>query len=172
MTGLNLLTIAAACGGQYVGDKALADCQPNEIVIDSRLVQPGNLFAALPGEKVDGHTFVAKAFDAGAAACLVTHVPEGEIRPCIVVEDVVNAMGDIAAAYRATLQIPIVGITGSVGKTTMKEMISSIIQEKLSDCRPRAPKGISRTASLRQWLQATTATILAQASMTGMRPSS
>lgn len=132
MTGLNLLTIAAACGGQYVGDKALADCQPNEIVIDSRLVQPGNLFAALPGEKVDGHTFVAKAFDAGAAACLVTHVPEGEIRPCIVVEDVVNAMGDIAAAYRATLQIPIVGITGSVGKTTMKEMISSILEQRFS----------------------------------------
>ena len=52
------------------------------------------------------------------------------------------------------------------------KMISSIIQEKLSDCRPRAPKGISRTASLRQWLQATTATILARASTTGRRPSS
>lgn len=132
MTGLNLKTIAVACGGTYVGDQALAEIQPNEIVIDSRAVQPGNLFAALPGEKVDGHAFVSKAFDAGAVACLVTHVPEGETRPCIVVEDVVAAMGDIAAAYRGTLQIPIVGITGSVGKTTMKEMIASILEQRFS----------------------------------------
>lgn len=130
MTGLNLITMAAACGGNYVGDPALAVRQPNEIVIDSRIVKEGNLFCALPGEKVDGHTFVSKAFDAGAAACLVTHIPEGETRPCIVVEDVVAAMGDIAAAYRGTLQIPIIGITGSVGKTTMKEMIASVLEQR------------------------------------------
>lgn len=132
MNGLNLLTIAAACGGAYVGDADLAHRQPNELVIDSRLVKEGNLFAALPGEKVDGHAFVSKAFDAGAAACLVTHVPAGETRPCIVVEDVVAAMGDIAAAYRATLQIPVIGITGSVGKTTMKEMIASVLEQRFS----------------------------------------
>ena len=132
MIGMNLLTIAAACGGNYHGDAMLAQRQPNEIVIDSRLVQEGNLFAALPGEKVDGHTFVGKAFEAGAAACLVTHVPEGETRPCIVVEDVVAAMGDIAAAYRGTLQIPVIGITGSVGKTTMKEMIASILEQRFN----------------------------------------
>ena len=132
MTGLNLITVAAACGGNYVGDSALATREPNEIVIDSRLVQEGNLFCALPGENVDGHKFVSMAFDKGAYACLVTHVPEGETRPCIVVEDVVEAMGDIAAAYRATLQIPIVGITGSVGKTTMKEMIASILEQKFA----------------------------------------
>jgi len=132
MTGLNLLTMAAACGGNYVGDAAFAVREPNEIVIDSRIVQLGNLFCALPGEKVDGHKYVSMAFDAGAFACLVTHVPEGETRPCIVVEDVVAAMGDIAAAYRATLQIPIVGITGSVGKTTMKEMISSVLQQRFA----------------------------------------
>ena len=130
MNGMNLLTVAAACGGNYVGPADLAVRQPNEIVIDSRIVKEGNLFAALPGEKVDGHAFVAKAFDAGAAACLVTHVPEGETRPCIVVEDVVAAMGDIAAAYRATLQIPVIGITGSVGKTTMKEMIASVLEQR------------------------------------------
>ena len=58
MTGLNLLTMAAACGGTYVGDTALSVRQPNEIVIDSRVVQEGNLFCALPGEKVDGQKFV------------------------------------------------------------------------------------------------------------------
>lgn len=130
MIGLNLIAMATACGGSYVGDSELAVRQPNEIVIDSRLVQEGNLFCALPGENVDGHKFVSMAFDKGAYACLVTHVPEGETRPCIVVEDVVAAMGDIAAAYRATLQIPIVGITGSVGKTTMKEMIASILEQR------------------------------------------
>ena len=130
MIGLNLIAMATACGGNYVGDSELAVRQPNEIVIDSRLVQEGNLFCALPGENVDGHKFVSMAFDKGAYACLVTHVPEGETRPCIVVEDVVAAMGDIAAAYRATLQIPIVGITGSVGKTTMKEMIASILEQR------------------------------------------
>ncbi|MBQ3010018.1 MAG: UDP-N-acetylmuramoyl-tripeptide--D-alanyl-D-alanine ligase [Oscillospiraceae bacterium] len=132
MTGLSLITMAAACGGTYMGDRDLAVRQPNEIVIDSRVVVEGNLFCALPGEKVDGHKFVSMAFDKGAAACLVTHVPEGETRPCIVVEDVVAAMGDIAAAYRATLQIPIVGITGSVGKTTMKEMIASILEQRFA----------------------------------------
>lgn len=130
MTGLNLITMAAACGGNYVGDSELALREPNEIVIDSRVVQEGNLFCALPGEKVDGHKFVSMAFDKGAAACLVTHVPEGETRPCIVVEDVVAAMGDIAAAYRGTLQIPVIGITGSVGKTTMKEMIASVLEQR------------------------------------------
>ncbi|MBQ3258278.1 MAG: UDP-N-acetylmuramoyl-tripeptide--D-alanyl-D-alanine ligase [Oscillospiraceae bacterium] len=132
MNGMSLLTVAAACGGAYVGDAELALRQPNEIVIDSRVVKEGNLFAALPGEKVDGHAFVGKAFDAGAAACLVTHVPEGENRPCIVVEDVVAAMGDIAAAYRGTLQIPVIGITGSVGKTTMKEMIASVLEQRFN----------------------------------------
>ena len=69
MTGLNLITMAAACGGTYVGDADLAARQPNEIVIDSRIVQEGNLFCALPGEKVDGHKFVSMAFDKGAATC-------------------------------------------------------------------------------------------------------
>ncbi len=132
MNGMNLLTVAAACGGAYVGDADLAPREPNEIVIDSRVVKEGNLFAALPGEKADGHAFVSKAFDAGAAACLVTHVPAGETRPCIVVEDVVAAMGDIAAAYRGTLQIPVIGITGSVGKTTMKEMIASVLEQRFN----------------------------------------
>lgn len=130
MKGMSLLTAAAACGGNYMGDRELGLREPKDLVIDSRAVTEGSLFAALPGEKTDGHAFVAKAFENGAAACLVTHIPEGETRPCIVVEDVVKAMGDIAAAYRATLQIPIVGITGSVGKTTMKEMIASVLEQR------------------------------------------
>lgn len=127
MTGLTLQQIAALCGGTYHGPAELAGTEPNELVIDSRLIQPGNLFAALPGERADGHAFVEKALDAGAAGCLVTHVPEGVNGPCVMVEDVALAMREIAEAYRKTLQIPIIGITGSVGKTTMKEMIAQVL---------------------------------------------
>lgn len=132
MTGLSLHNIASICGGTYHGPDAAGEICPNEIVIDSRKVVPDNLFAALTGEKVDGHSFVSKALDAGAAACLVTHVPDGETRPCVVVPDVAKAMGEIAAAYRNTLTIPIIGITGSVGKTTMKEMIACVLGARYS----------------------------------------
>ena len=92
MKGMSLLTAAAACGGTYTGNQELGLREPKDLVIDSRAVTTGSLFAALPGEKTDGHVFVAKAFENGAAACLVTHVPEGETRPCIVVEDVLNTL--------------------------------------------------------------------------------
>lgn len=127
MTGLTLQEIADLCGGNYHGPAELAGREPKELVIDSRRVQSGDLFAALPGERVDGHSFVGKALDAGAAGCLVKFVPEGEKRPCVVVPDVAAAMQTIAAAYRDTLGIPIVGVTGSVGKTTMKEMLASVL---------------------------------------------
>lgn len=132
MTGLSLHNIAELCGGTYHGPAESGALEPNELVIDSRKVVPGNLFAALPGEKVDGHSFVGKALDAGAAGCLVTHVPEGETRPCVVVPDVAKAMGAIAKAYRKTLNIPIIGVTGSVGKTTMKEMIACVLGSRYS----------------------------------------
>ena len=127
MTGLSLHNIEELCGGIYHGPAEAEELCPNELVIDSRKVVPGNLFAALPGEKVDGHSFVGKALDAGAAACLVTHIPEGETRPLVIVPDVAKAMGAIAKAYRKTLNIPIIGVTGSVGKTTMKEMIACVL---------------------------------------------
>lgn len=127
MTGLTLEQIAALCGGAYAGPEGGKALQPNELVIDSRLIGAGNLFAALPGEKVDGHAFVEKALAAGAAGALVTHVPEGVSGPCVVVPDVAKAMADIAEAYRNTLRIPVIGITGSVGKTTMKEMVAAVL---------------------------------------------
>ncbi len=132
MTGLSLHNIAELCGGTYHGPAGLGAVCPNEIVIDSRKVTPGNLFAALPGEKVDGHSFVGKALDAGAAGCLVTHVPAGETRPLVVVQDVAKAMSAIAMVYRDSLTIPIIGVTGSVGKTTMKEMVACVLGTRYS----------------------------------------
>jgi len=100
------------------------------VVIDSRAVTDGSLFAALPGERVDGHDYIPSAFDRGAVCCLATHVPENENRPIIVVEDVRTAIRTLAAEYRKQITIPVIGIAGSVGKTTTKEMVSSVLGAK------------------------------------------
>ncbi|MGX8692905.1 MAG: UDP-N-acetylmuramoyl-tripeptide--D-alanyl-D-alanine ligase [Clostridia bacterium] len=121
---------ALACGGELRGEGDFAR-ELGRAVIDSRAVQPGDLFAAYCGERVDGHNYIAAAFDRGAACCLAERVPEGETRPILLVESVQKALEQIAAAYRATLSLPVVGITGSVGKTSAKEMIASVLSQRL-----------------------------------------
>ena len=127
MKELTLKSLTQWCGG---------DLQPAEAVgtitgmqHDSRAVRPGDLFVALPGERVDGHDFVENARKAGAVAALVTHPVECGI-PQIVVPDTLKAYGDIARAYRAYADLSVVAITGSVGKTTTKEMISCVLSGK------------------------------------------
>lgn len=130
MDGMTIRKAAYACGGTICGagdfDRALG-CA----VIDSRAVRPGDLFAAYRGERVDGHDYIAAAFDRGAACCLAERVPEGETRPILLVESVQKALEQIAAAYRKTLSLPLVGITGSVGKTSAKEMIAAVLSQRL-----------------------------------------
>jgi UDP-N-acetylmuramyl pentapeptide synthase len=120
---------AAACGARIAD--GFGDRELGRIVIDSRRVQPGDLFVAYRGEKVDGHDYIPTAFDKGAACCLAERVPEGETRPLILVESVQRALEQIAAAYRETLSIPVIGITGSVGKTSAKEMIAAVLSQRL-----------------------------------------
>ena len=122
---------AGLCGGTLYGVRESDPAWNTEIgriVIDTRAVQPGDLFAAFRGEKADGHHFIGAAFDQGASCCLGERVPEGETRPVIVVQDVLTAMEQIAAGYREQFDLPVVGITGSVGKTTAKEMISAVME--------------------------------------------
>ncbi|MDF1790910.1 MAG: UDP-N-acetylmuramoyl-tripeptide--D-alanyl-D-alanine ligase [Thalassobaculaceae bacterium] len=96
------------------------------VTIDSRRVEPGDLFVALPGERVDGHDFVAGALDAGAAAALVARVPDGLTNaPLLVVDDVMEGLQDLARAARARSGARIVAVTGSVGKTGTKEMLAA-----------------------------------------------
>ncbi|MFN3360688.1 MAG: UDP-N-acetylmuramoyl-tripeptide--D-alanyl-D-alanine ligase [Pseudanabaenaceae cyanobacterium] len=92
---------------------------------DSRHIQPGELFVALRGEKFDGHDFVQQAIDRGAIAALV----EKEIPncPCLVVENTLFAYQQIAKWWRQQSNIPVIGVTGSAGKTTTKEMISKLL---------------------------------------------
>ena len=127
MTGYCVSDIAAVTGGVLHGDGA---AEITGVVIDSRKATRGSLFAALPGERVDGHDYIAKAFDLGAACALAQRVPEGETRPVITVANVEAALETLAADYRSRLEIPFVGVTGSVGKTTAKEMTASVLSER------------------------------------------
>ncbi len=96
------------------------------MIHDSRRVEPGMLFVAIPGERVDGHEYLAAAADRGAVAALVTR-PVNHALPQVIVDDAVLAMGRIAAAIRARAEVTVIAITGSNGKTTVKEMITAIL---------------------------------------------
>jgi UDP-N-acetylmuramoyl-tripeptide--D-alanyl-D-alanine ligase len=108
-------TIARVVKGQASGDFAVSGVE-----IDSRDVQPGDLFFALKGEAMDGHRFVEAAFAKGAAAVVVDRPVDG---PHILVEDTMEALERLGAAARARARGPVIGVTGSVGKTGVKEMI-------------------------------------------------
>ena len=126
---MNLSMAAAACGGRLIGC-AEPEAPIGRAVIDSRAVETGDLFVAYRGERTDGHRFIASALEKGAVCALCERVPEGVEGPALVVDDVQRALEEIAAAYRRTLHIPVVGVTGSVGKTTAKEMIASVLSQR------------------------------------------
>ena len=126
MKELRLGTLARWCGGT-LSDAAHSDIIIKSISHDSRQMGEGGLFAALVGERVDGHDYVAAAREKGAAAALVQRTVEDPL-PQIVVGDVLKAYGRIAAAYRLETNIKVVAVTGSVGKTTTKEMISGVLE--------------------------------------------
>ncbi|HEX2530042.1 MAG TPA: UDP-N-acetylmuramoyl-tripeptide--D-alanyl-D-alanine ligase [Burkholderiaceae bacterium] len=94
---------------------------------DSRSVSSGNLVVALRGERFDAHAFLAGVAAQGAAAVVVDHVPKGLRLPAMVVPDTRIALGEIARHWRERFSIPVIGVTGSNGKTTVKEMIASIL---------------------------------------------
>ncbi len=121
---------ARACGGELVAAEEDRQRVVTGGVVDSRLVQEGNLFFAIPGERVDGHKFVNQTLENGASAAVVEHDIENCVGPTIRVGNTQKALLDIAALYRAGFDIPVVGITGSVGKTSTKEMIASVLGEK------------------------------------------
>lgn len=97
------------------------------VTTDSRAVEPGMLFAALPGERVDGHDFVAQAEASGAVAVLVQRPVNSRV-PQLRVGSVLTALGDLGRAWRDSLDLRVAGMTGSNGKTTTKEMLASILR--------------------------------------------
>ncbi|MGM9653679.1 MAG: UDP-N-acetylmuramoyl-tripeptide--D-alanyl-D-alanine ligase [Eubacteriales bacterium] len=121
--------IAAAAGGQLVRAPA-PGAAVRSVCTDSREVQPGSLFCAIPGEKTDGHRYMVQAAQAGASCILAEQMPEeaDALGECalVLVPDTVHALGDLAGDYRAHASARVVAVTGSVGKTTTKEFIAAV----------------------------------------------
>ncbi len=97
--------------------------------LDSRKIEPGYLFFATRGERVDGHSFIPQVAEKGAALVVCEKAPDVDI-PYILVEDSFQSLKQVAAFYRQQLTIPVVGVTGSVGKTSTKEMIAAALSGK------------------------------------------
>ncbi|HHX8647211.1 UDP-N-acetylmuramoyl-tripeptide--D-alanyl-D-alanine ligase [Vibrio antiquarius] len=125
MIKVTLSQIANITRGEIFGDDLLID----EVSTDTRTIDRGALFVALVGERFDAHNFCQQAVDAGAGALLVEKRLDVNV-PQIVVSDTKLALGELASWVHQTCQTPTVAITGSCGKTTVKEMVASILQLK------------------------------------------
>lgn len=129
----SLQFITAACGGEQLTGSAAASVR--RICADSREAQPGDLFFALPGARFDGHAFVSDAVARGVAGVVVARgqLPAG-LSGCAVltVDDTRRALGRLAARYRQDFRLPVVAIAGSNGKTTTKELVASVLRQKLT----------------------------------------
>ena len=131
MRNMTLQSIANAVGGKLYNGIGCEDVTTKGVVIDSRQVEDGYLFIAIKGERVDGHDFVDNVFEKGALAV----VSEKELnidKPYILVESSTEALKDMAKFYRENLNVKVIGITGSVGKTSTKEFIAAALSEKYS----------------------------------------
>ena len=125
MIPFGIYVAAMAAGGKTVNlaeDKLITS-----VVTDSRQVESGSLFVAIKGERVDGHDYLNDVFLRGASAALVDHIPEGVTGPCILVNDTVKGLQDIAEWYRRMRNVTVIGVTGSVGKTSTKEVIAGTL---------------------------------------------
>ncbi|MGN1107503.1 MAG: UDP-N-acetylmuramoyl-L-alanyl-D-glutamate--2,6-diaminopimelate ligase, partial [Huintestinicola sp.] len=128
-SGMSIDEICAACGGKkYHIPASSRFINANRISSDTRTIAPGSIFIAFKGDRFDGHNFVHEAVVKGAVAA-ITEYPAGE-DPCIVVESTHQAILQIAAHYRRKFTPRLVGITGSVGKTTTKEMTALALSSK------------------------------------------
>lgn len=130
MKNMTLENIAAVCGGTYFGAEEAKQKQIKGAVIDSRLVKEDYLFIPIKGARADGHQFIPDVFKKGALAVLSEHELENPAGPYILVDSAEKAMKQLAAFYRRSLSVKVVGITGSVGKTSTKEMIASVLGQR------------------------------------------
>ena len=123
---MSLWTSAEAVAA--TGGRSTAAWQADGVSIDTRTIRPGELFVALKDAR-DGHDFVAQALAKGAAAALVSHIPNGVAAdaPLLVVDDVLLALEGLGRAARARTKARVIGVTGSVGKTSTKEMLRSLL---------------------------------------------
>ena len=130
MKPLTLETIARVTGGKLTGGDP--DTVITGVVRDNRQVKPGNMFLCIPGNRVDGHDFCTAAFDAGAAVCMGQRELENISGPYILVNSTLEALKALGKYYRSLFDIPVIGVTGSVGKTTAKEMTAAALSAKFN----------------------------------------
>lgn len=119
-----LADVAAATGGTLDGDPA---APVTTIGIDSREVQPGQVFVAVSGERFDGHDFVAEALESGAVGAIVSGSQRPGWTTTVRVSDTQAALRDLAAARRRELDIPVIAVTGSTGKTSTKDLLAAAL---------------------------------------------
>lgn len=134
MTPCTAREICAAVGGTLLQDSG---APVTGVTTDSRAVQPGQLFIPLVGERFDGHAYIAKALEGGAAGCLTAREPETLLpgKLYIRVADTRLALKALASWYRDKFDLPVVQVTGSAGKTTTKEMIASVLSQRYNTLR-------------------------------------
>ncbi len=135
---MTLAHAATVLGGELLG----SDVRFAGVCTDSRTLKSGDLFVALRGERYDGHDFVAKAAAAGAAAALIErgHADAAPL-PAVAVDDTTVALGALAAHWRRRFDIPLVGVAGSNGKTTVKEMIAACLRAHCGEDAVLATRG-------------------------------
>lgn len=133
MERLLLSEVVNAVGGSfgYPADKEISD-----ISSDTRTIKENSVFIALKGANFDGHDFAVQAMELGAAAVVTERPVEGA--KCIIVDSTAKALLDVASYYRSRFDIPLVGVTGSVGKTTTKDMIACVLSAKFKTLKTEA----------------------------------
>lgn len=123
------------------GSRALGDAVFDGVSTDSRTVAAGNLFVALKGDNFDAHDFLPGLPEKGVAAVVAERLPDGFSLPALMVADTRRALGEMAASWRRQFVLPVVGVTGSNGKTTVKEMIAAIFRAAYGENRFLATAG-------------------------------
>ncbi|MBQ3791506.1 MAG: UDP-N-acetylmuramoyl-tripeptide--D-alanyl-D-alanine ligase, partial [Clostridia bacterium] len=126
--------IAKDCGGElFLSGGALSTESFSKVAIDSRDDTSDALFVAIEGERTDGHKYMLQCYEKGCRVFLCKRIPEemaGKDFAAVLTEDPVSSLGKIASEYRKTFDLKVVGVTGSVGKTTTKEMIAAVCSRK------------------------------------------
>ena len=132
MEAMTLRQLLQAVGGTLLGDVSDLNMEFANVCTDSRQMKEGSLFIPLEGERFDGHAFINGALQAGAAGCLTARERESyrEDKFYVKVASTQRALRDLAAWYKARFDIPFVAVTGSVGKTTAKDMLAAVLGVK------------------------------------------
>ncbi|HEX8255179.1 MAG TPA: UDP-N-acetylmuramoyl-tripeptide--D-alanyl-D-alanine ligase [Thermoanaerobaculia bacterium] len=127
MPTLTFTQLAEMIGGRVIQG---GETTSSSVIIDSREVKPEAVFFAIKGERLDGHQYIAQALEKGAVGAVVSQVPENVTKPLIQVDDTTKALQQLARSIRERYDVTLIGITGSAGKTTTKEMIATLIESE------------------------------------------